>query len=48
MIIDRLGDPPRSTQQEILEVEQVRANHIVDVLHRCHRIMEIGQVDIDK
>lgn len=48
MITNPLGDPPRSTQQEILEVDQVRANHIIDVLHICHRIMEIGHVDIDK
>lgn len=48
MIHNVLGDPLKSTHQEILEEKQAREDHIVDVLPKCRRIMEIGHVDIDR
>lgn len=45
---DTSGDPHRPTHQEIIEEEQVRAYRVVDVLPRCHRIMELEKAGIDK
>lgn len=36
------GDPPRAHHQEILEEEQDKTYHVVDVLPRCRHIMDIG------
>lgn len=48
MTQDASKDPPRSTHQEILEEEQVRVNHVVDVLHKYRRIIDIMQAGINK
>ena len=48
MTLDALGDPPRPARQKILKEEHVRIYHVVDVLSRCCRIMENGQVSIDR
>ena len=40
------GDPPRSAQREILKEEQTREDHVVDVLPRCPRIMDLMQACI--
>lgn len=42
------GDPPRPSNQEILEDEQVQSDHVEDVLPRCRRIVEIVQASIGK
>lgn len=41
MTLDAQGDPPKPTHQEILKEEHGRANHVVDVLHACRRIMDL-------
>lgn len=48
MTPDALRDTPRPAHQEILEEEQTRAYHVVDMLSRCHRIVELGQTNIDR
>lgn len=39
MTLDILGDPPRPAHQDILEEEQARVDHVVDVLHKYRCIM---------
>lgn len=39
-------DLPRQTHQEILEEKHVREDRVVDMLHICHCIIEIGQMGI--
>lgn len=42
------GDPSRPARQEILEEEKAQLDHTNDVLHRCHRIVEIVRASIDE
>lgn len=42
MIQDAQGNPLRHAHHKILEDERARADYAIDVLPRCHRIMEIG------
>lgn len=48
MTLDALGYPYMPSHQEILEEEQAREDHVIDVFPRCRRIMEILHADIDK
>lgn len=36
-------DPPRTANQELLEEEHVRTNHIMDVLSICYHIIALGR-----
>ena len=47
MTLDVEGEPHRSAHQEILEEEQAKADHVIDVLPTCHRIMTLAQEVID-
>lgn len=46
--LDASEDPLRSVRHEILEEEQIMANHIVYVFLRCRCTMDLAQTDIDK
>lgn len=48
MTLDAHEDPPRPSYHEILEEEQVRVDHDVDVLSAYHRIIDIAQTSIEK
>lgn len=37
------GDPSRTANQELLEEEQVRTNHFMDVLSICYHIIALGR-----
>lgn len=41
MTPDTPGRPPRPTHEEILENEQTKGNHVINVLLICQNIMEI-------
>lgn len=47
MTPDARGNAPKPAHQKILEEEQVRAYHVVDVLFACQCIMDIAQVSIE-
>lgn len=46
MTLDVEGDLSKSTHQKILEKEQARASHVVDVLPICHHIVAIEREGI--
>lgn len=48
MILDALGDPPRPAHQKILKEELIGEDHVIDMLPKYRRIMEIVHTDIDK
>lgn len=48
MTLDAEGDPLRSVHREILEEEQTKVNHIVDVLSICHYIVTIRRESITR
>lgn len=48
MTLDTQRDPPRLTHQEILEREQTRANHVVDVILACQGIMTTPRTGIER
>lgn len=41
MIHDAPGDPPRPSHHQILDGEQTRVDHAVDVLPKYRRMMEM-------
>lgn len=43
-----LGDPHRSVHQKILEKEQVKAYHVVDMFPRYQCILDLTLVGIDR
>lgn len=48
MTLDVPKDQPRLAHQEILEKEEARVDHVVDVLPICQRIMDLTQASIDR
>lgn len=48
MTLDAEGDPLRSAHREILEEEQTKVDHIVDVLSICHYIVTIRRESITR